>query len=75
MLPVNLYVFNLFLKNCFALQSCDRFVSVKGNNAQQFETVCLITIIITVIYICHNRKQKLYNWAMEKKQKIAMKKL
>ena len=26
-------------------------------------------------FCCHNRKQKLYNCAMEKKQKIAMKKL
>ena len=44
------------LKDCFALQSCDRFLLVlQDSNAQKL------------------LKQKLYNWTMEKKQKIFMK--
>ena len=34
-----------------------------------------LLVSLLFYFCCHNRKQKLCNWALEKKQKIAMKKL
>ena len=40
---------------------------LQDNNAQQFQTACFVTSIIIIFVVI--TEQKLYNWAMEKKQK------